>query len=179
MTRAGTTTKTPTKTSTKTKPHTKPQATDQKGTTMVTTKNPPSAATRPEAAVSASSATATSAAADDAPRPLSSAQLTTTATVETVTIEPKLGPPGSPNANPASDGLTAWVTNAHISALWSNNSGRNGWAYVTGVGWKKLAGASDFAHLGMVQLARLARDTNAGVNYRDEADGLIHEMYVW
>ena len=24
-----------------------------------------------------------------------------------------------------------------------------------------------------------ARQTNSPVNYRDEADGMIHEMYVW
>jgi len=173
VTQTSTKSKTNTKTNTKTK-HTD-QTNDRKGTTMVTTKNPPSAATRPEANVSAAS----SAAVDDAPRPLSAAELTTTASIETITVEPQLGPPGSPNANPATDGLTAWVTNAHVSALWANNSGRNGWAYVTGVGWKKLGGTTDFAHLGLVQLARLARDTNAGVNYRDEADGLIHEMYVW
>jgi hypothetical protein len=168
-------TRTKSQTTTKKQTHTKSQTNDRKGTTMVTTKNPPSAATRPEATVSAAS----SAAVDDAPRPLSAAELTTTATADTVTVEPQLGPPGSPNANPATDGLTAWVTNAHVSALWANNSARNGWAYVTGVGWKKLGGTTDFAHLGLVQLARLARDTNAGVNYRDEADGLIHEMYVW
>ena len=31
----------------------------------------------------------------------------------------------------------------------------------------------------LVALARLARDANARVDYRQEADGMIHELYVW
>jgi hypothetical protein len=139
-----------------------------------TTKHPPSTASRPEAAV-----TATVTVDDNAPHALSASELTITTTAAAVAVEPELGPPGSPTANPATDGITTWATNVRIGALWANNAGRNGWAHVTGVGWKKLGGTTDFAHLGLVQLARLARDTNAAVNYRDEADGLIHEMYVW
>jgi len=98
----------------------------------------------------------------------------------TVVVEPRIGPPGSATALAAQgDGITAWRSDTRIGALWSNNAARNSFVYVNGVGWKKLGGMTDLAHLGLLQLARLARDTNARVDYRDEADGLIHEMYLW
>jgi hypothetical protein len=47
------------------------------------------------------------------------------------------------------------------------------------VGWKKLANNSDSAIVALTVLSASARQTQTQVNYRDEADGMIHEMYVW
>jgi hypothetical protein len=141
---------------------------------MATTKTPSAAATKPEATVSPGAATES----DEVPRPLTVADLTSSTAVAAPEVAPQLQPPGSAAAA-AVQGVAAWRLDARIGALWTSNNPRNAWVWVNSVGWLKLGGATDLAHLGLYQLARLARDTNAVVNYRDEADGVIHEMYVW
>ena len=76
-------------------------------------------------------------------------------------------------------GVTAWVNSQTFNALWSINQTRNAYVGVTGVGWKKLANNSDSAIMALSLLSAHAREKNATVNYREEADGMIHEMYVW
>lgn len=75
--------------------------------------------------------------------------------------------------------ITAWQNNKQINALWAINENRNVWVGVTGVGWKKLANNDDSAIVAFTLLSGSARITQTTVNYRDEADGMIHEMYVW
>ena len=85
-----------------------------------------------------------------------------------------------PNAAAQSDGgQTVWNNNKKASALWSINQNRNSWVYVTGVGWKKLANNSDSAVVALTVLAANAKQSQGVYNYRDEADGMIHETYVW
>lgn len=79
----------------------------------------------------------------------------------------------------ATTGVTVWVSNKTFNALWSINQNRNSWVGVVGVGWKRLSTASDSGIMALSLLSAHAREKNATVNYRDEADGLIHEMYVW
>jgi len=50
---------------------------------------------------------------------------------------------------------------------------------VVGVGWKKLANNNDSAIVALTMLSGSAKLTQTSVNYRDEADGMIHEMYVF
>ena len=50
---------------------------------------------------------------------------------------------------------------------------------IAGIGWKKLAGPTETALRAMTMLVAHARATGSIVNYRDEADILIHEVYVW
>jgi hypothetical protein len=76
-------------------------------------------------------------------------------------------------------GVTAWVNNQKINALWCINENRNSWVGVAGVGWKKLANNSDTAVVALTILGAHAKQTQGPVNYREEADGMIHEMYVW
>jgi hypothetical protein len=78
-----------------------------------------------------------------------------------------------------SEGITAWQNDKRITGLWTINETRNSWVYVTGVGWKKLSTSNDSATVALTMLGGSARQTNTPVNYRDEADGMIHEMYVW
>lgn len=88
----------------------------------------------------------------------------------------------APSINPPESniqGITAWQNNKRINALWTKNQNRNAWVAVTGVGWKKLANNSDTAIVALNMLGAHAKQTGAQVNYRDEADGMIHEMYVW
>jgi hypothetical protein len=95
--------------------------------------------------------------------------------------------PAAPTAEPPSGsleaggavGVTVWVNNQKINALWSIAENRNSWAGVAGVGWRKLANNSDSAIVALTILAANAKQTQGIVNYRQEADNMIHEMYVW
>lgn len=96
--------------------------------------------------------------------------------------------PAAPTAEPpAADttggiggvGASVWVNGKKINALWAINQNRNSWVGVAGVGWAKLANNSDSAIVAFTILGANARQTQGTVNYRQEADTMIHEMYVW
>jgi len=76
-------------------------------------------------------------------------------------------------------GVTVWLNNKRITGLWSLNQNRNSWVYVDTVGWKKLANNSDSAIVALSMLGAHAREKASAVNYREESDGMIREMYVW
>jgi hypothetical protein len=85
--------------------------------------------------------------------------------------------PGAAGA--VGSGVTAWLNDRRVSGLWGINQNRNSWVFVTGVGWKKLANNSDSAVVALTVLAASAKQTQTGYSYREEADGMIHESYVW
>jgi hypothetical protein len=88
----------------------------------------------------------------------------------------------APSLRPAegmSAGITAWQNNKRITGLWAINQNRNSWVYVDTVGWKKLANNSDSAIVALSMLGAHAREKSSVVNYREENDGMIREMYVW
>ncbi len=92
--------------------------------------------------------------------------------------KPSAEPPAA--AITAGDGgVTAWINNQKINALWSINENRNSWIGVAGIGWRKLANNSDSAIVALTILGANAKQTQGPVNYRQEADGMIYEMYVW
>ena len=72
-----------------------------------------------------------------------------------------------------------WQTNKRITAVWGTNEPRNSWVLITGVGWKRLAAGSDSSALALTVLASNGKLTQARVDYREESDGFIHELYVW
>jgi hypothetical protein len=76
-------------------------------------------------------------------------------------------------------GVSAWQNNKRITALWSINQNRNSWVAVEGIGWKKLVNNSDSAIVALTMLSSHAREKRSVVNYREESDGMIYEMYVW
>lgn len=76
-------------------------------------------------------------------------------------------------------GITAWLGDKRVSALWGINQNRNSWVYIVGVGWKKLANNSDSAVVALTMLAAHAKQSQTNYSYREEADGMIHETYVW
>jgi hypothetical protein len=47
------------------------------------------------------------------------------------------------------------------------------------VGWKKLYNGRDGAFSALVTLAAQARQTGRNVSCREEADGMIYEIYLW
>jgi hypothetical protein len=75
-------------------------------------------------------------------------------------------------------GASVWV-NGKVNALWSINENRNVWMGIAGVGWVKLANNSDSAIVAFTMLAANAKQTQGTVNYRQESDNMVHEMYVW
>ncbi len=72
-----------------------------------------------------------------------------------------------------------WSTGALIDAMWSANEVRNAWMHVASVGWKKIFNGSDGAFMALTALASQARETGHSVNFRVEADGMVHEIYLW
>jgi hypothetical protein len=87
----------------------------------------------------------------------------------------------APSLRPSEDGagVAAWNTNKKVTALWSINQNRNSWLHIDGVGWRRLANNSDSVTMALTILGAHAREKASTVNYRDEADGMIHELYVW
>lgn len=82
----------------------------------------------------------------------------------------------------AEDTLAAtatWHTSVKIDALWGIDETRNAWVRVVGVGWKKVHNGRDGAFQALVTLAGQARQTGRPVNLREEAGGVIHEIYLW
>lgn len=114
---------------------------------------------------------------------LSGAGVTTTGGAAAASAAPTAEPPAA--ATTGTGGVatgiaaTTWVTNKKINALWSINENRNSWVGVAGVGWVKLANNSDTAIVAFTMLGANARLTQGTVNYRQESDGMIHEIYVW
>jgi hypothetical protein len=95
-------------------------------------------------------------------------------------------PLGSPTlAPPAAAALSAeavtgtWQNNVKIDALWCIDETRNAWMRVAGVGWKRIYNGRDGAFTALVTLAAQARQTGHAVNIREEADGMIYEIYLW
>jgi hypothetical protein len=110
------------------------------------------------------------------PRDLSLAEQSLARSQGAGVAAPTLEPPA--RAEGAS-GATSWQRNRRVAAMWANDQPRNSWIYIEGGGWLHLAGASDSAVLALTILGAVARQTRAGIDYRTEADGLIHEIYVW
>jgi hypothetical protein len=96
------------------------------------------------------------------------------------TARPTAEPPAASGIIGGASGVGAsvWV-NGKVNALWSINQNRNTWIGVAGVGWVKLANNSDSAIVAFTMLAANAKQTQGTVNYRQESDNMIHEMYVW
>lgn len=93
--------------------------------------------------------------------------------------EPTEAPPLALQATAGEASITAWQNNKKAVALWANASPRNSWVSLAGLGWKKINPANDSSNLALTMLASHAELTNATVNARIEADGTIHEMYIW
>lgn len=101
------------------------------------------------------------------------------AQVDTV-AGPTAEPPAEIRGVLAGAAASTWTNNHKIAALWGSSEPRNIWAFFDGLGWKKLSNARDSATLAFTILAAHARQTQTPyVNGREEADGMIHELYVW
>jgi hypothetical protein len=107
-----------------------------------------------------------------------------TGTVTAERVGPALLPPSQAGADAAlAQAATAttstWQANVMVTATWSINQDRNAWVYVQNVGWNKIFNGSDGAFLALIALATQAKETKRPITIRTEADGMIHEIYLW
>lgn len=89
---------------------------------------------------------------------------------------------GAPSMRPAGVGGAIggqWHSAKRITGTWCINEVRNAWVYVDGLSWRKLANGLDSVTLAMSLLGASALATGTATDLREEADGMIHEMYVW
>jgi len=92
------------------------------------------------------------------------------------------GPPaaGAAEVTPATGSATGtWQSGVTVDALWSINQIRNAFMHVVNIGWVKIFNGSDGAFTALTALASQARQTGRTVTYRQEADGMVHEIYLW
>ena len=116
------------------------------------------------------------------PKPPTDAQLAASLAQTGAAAEPTQLPPDVAGAEAvtAAAGVTGtWSTGVTVTALWSINEIRNAWMYGPTVGWKKLHNGRDGAFSALVTLASQARQTNRQINFREEADGMVYEIYLW
>lgn len=89
---------------------------------------------------------------------------------------PSLEPPADLAARHT---VAAWQSDKRVTGLWAINETRNAWAHIDGVGWRKLAAASDSGLVALNMLAAHARQTGARVDYNEDAGAQIDQLYVW
>jgi hypothetical protein len=95
---------------------------------------------------------------------------------------PVLAPPeseaaGLMGAQAEAQAIAAWQS-VTVGGMWTSNHQSNAWAYLNGIGWRRISPANPVAHHAMLQILRLARDANLTVQC-DEDGSLIHTVYVW
>jgi hypothetical protein len=97
------------------------------------------------------------------------------------TARPTLLPPHLAGAQAVAAGaVTAtWRTGMTVTATWSINEPRNAWMHVKDLGWRKLYNGRDGAFAVLVMLAAQARQTQRPISFREEADGMVYEIYLW
>ena len=89
------------------------------------------------------------------------------------TIEP-------PAAAAAGEAVGLWQSNKTVNALYATAAARNSWLHIASPSvWRRLAPLSDSGVAAMSMLAAHARDRGRPASFREEADGLVHEIYVW
>lgn len=72
-----------------------------------------------------------------------------------------------------------WHNDITVDALWAADQARNAWMRVVGIGWKKLYNGGDGSFTALATIASQARQTGRPLNYREEADGMVDEIYLW
>jgi hypothetical protein len=116
----------------------------------------------------------------DAPAPTMTPQGANVMVTELPAGAPELSPPegnGIATAQAAATAVTAWQS-VTVGGLYTTNNVSNAWAYLNGLGWRKVSPANAVAHATMLQMLRLARDGNLTIQC-DEDGSLIHTIYIW
>ncbi|MFF5184108.1 hypothetical protein ACFY30_10030 [Streptomyces sp. NPDC000345] len=72
-----------------------------------------------------------------------------------------------------------WTQNVMVDGMWCMDQPRNAHLHVKGGVWKKIYNGSDAAFTALTTLASQARETGRPISFREEADGTVHEIYLW
>ena len=91
----------------------------------------------------------------------------------------EVAPTLEPSTIAAGEGIGLWQSNKQVDALYSTYAARFSWMHVAGGPWRRFSPVSDSGVAALALLAAHARDRGRPVNFREEADQLVHEMYVW
>ncbi len=78
----------------------------------------------------------------------------------------------------AAGNATAWGSQT-VGGLWSITEDKNAWVFVNNVGWIRLSNASESGIMSLMALSASAKETGTTFSYRQESDGMVHEIYVW
>jgi hypothetical protein len=103
--------------------------------------------------------------------------ITTAAAIPTGMPPPP--PPGKSGVAAVSRLATVWNNSQIVNALWCINEDRNSWMGIAGVGWVRLSNGSDSGVVALTVLASHAKGLQSPINYRQESDGMAHEIYAW
>ena len=98
---------------------------------------------------------------------------------KTKSDRPTLEPPARQASGGAESALGAWNNGQHVVGTFGTANDQNQWLNISGVGWKKIINTSSSANMALTILGNHARLMNTVINYRDEADGMVHEIYAW
>jgi C1A family cysteine protease len=72
---------------------------------------------------------------------------------------------------------TGWLNNTRVIGLWTIDQTRNAWAYLNGIGWRKIATDNDNIFFDLLRLLAAAKEGSRPVNvYQDNA--IIKQIYV-
>jgi hypothetical protein len=92
---------------------------------------------------------------------------------------PTLFPPGTAGASEGAGAVTGTWSTVTVDATWSIDETRNAFFHVSGGAWKKVFNGTDGAFTTLVALIGQAKQTGHQIAIREEADGLVHEVYLW
>jgi C1A family cysteine protease len=79
----------------------------------------------------------------------------------------------------AAEGIleTGWLNNTKVIGLWAIDQDHNAWAYLDGIGWRKVSPDNDNIFFDLLRLLAAAKEGNRPVNvYQDS--GVIKQIYV-
>jgi hypothetical protein len=75
-----------------------------------------------------------------------------------------------------------WQYSKKITGLWTNYQNVNAWAYISGLGWRKLTNPDDDVTTAMFVACAEAKGDDRYVNFLEESRSgnmEIREIYVW
>src|SRR2546430_9823487 len=93
---------------------------------------------------------------------------------------PRLRPDSDVTSAAAAGAVTGtWRSSVLVDALWCINEVRNAWLHTASLGWKKIFNGTDGSFTALITLASQAKETGRAITFREEADGMVHEIYLW
>jgi hypothetical protein len=104
---------------------------------------------------------------------------TSAAAAGSPTLLPPTAGAGSTAVVTAGGATGTWTSGVQVNALWAQFATRNAYMSIPNIGWVKIFNGTDAAFLALTTLASQAKQTQSQIVYRTEADGMVHEIYLW